>query len=325
MDGSRKVLIRSYLLGKLLLFTLAVYSTPPLHGQCFAGGLESIGELYESTGDENLDNMLYHYKNKMENLFDVQTYMYIYNDSENPNAIAVRCTDFSKCKDGIILLGYNMLNEELSKSNYKEYAIVGVIAHEFAHILQYEEEEDLPNKLLELHADFLAGYYLGKHGFSEEEIEVFAQSLFEMGDYNFWDPDHHGTPEERVKAMVAGFMVGSSNQSVDEAYSQGITWVEITDRYSDFEVCNACGGRGKLRYPRVECVYCGGSGTVICDYCEGQGGYWTNGPYGYSYYSCRKCGGNKRLWCSECDGRGFSGGYEVQCGACNGEGRVRRR
>ena len=323
-DSSRKRFVGAYLLRELLLVMLAVHSITPLHGQCFAGSLESIGRLYKSTGDKELDKMLYYHKIKMENLFGVQTQMYIYDDRQAPNALAVRCQHFSKCKDGTILFGYNMLLKQLWMSNYKEYAVVGVMAHEFAHILQYSRNNDLPTKLKELHADYLAGYYLGKEGLSIAQVEVFARSLFELGDYNFWHPDHHGTPQERVQAMVAGFMTGKHNRSVYEAYREGIQWVVITYKYSDFVICSECQGRGRVRY-QERCGYCRGYGAVICDYCGGRGRYWTDGPYGYNYYSCRKCRGNKQLRCSRCGGRGFFEGYVATCRVCNGEGRVRRR
>ena len=187
------------------------------------------------------------------------------------------------------------------------------------------KRNNLPTKLRELHADYLAGYYLGKEGLSREKMEVFARSLFEMGDYNFWHPDHHGTPQERVQAMITGFMAGRHNRSVDEAYREGVEWVVLTYKYSDFVTCGVCKGTGVVSY-QERCSACMGYGEVICDYCEGQGGYWADGPYGYNYYLCTKCeGGNGRLRCSECGGLGFFEGYVATCRVCNGEGRVRRR
>ncbi len=323
-DSFWRRFVGGYLRRKLFLAMLAVHSIAPLHGQCFAGSLQSFGQLYKSTGNEDLDEILHYHKSKMENLFGVRTQLYIYDDSRAPNAYAVPCGDFSKCKHGTILFGYNMLLSQLWKSNNRTYAVIGVMAHEFAHVLQFLKHNNLPTKLKELHADYLAGYYLGKEDLSRRDMEVFAQSLFEMGDYNFWSPDHHGTPQERVQAMIAGFMAGKHDRSVDEAYREGIEWVVYTHKFSDFVTCSVCRGKGREIY-RNRCGFCKGYGAITCDYCRGQGGYWTDGPHGYGYYTCRKCRGHKRLRCSECGGRGFFEGYGATCRVCNGEGRVRRR
>jgi hypothetical protein len=104
------------------------------------------------------------------------------------------------------------------------YAVAGIMAHEFAHILQFDKESELSGKARELHADFMAGYYLGKKSyFAPTNVRAFAVSLFEKGDYAFRSPSHHGTPQERVNAMVAG--VQSANLDLDDAYETGERFV----------------------------------------------------------------------------------------------------
>jgi len=298
-----------------------------IFGQCFSAGLSSLGELYESTGDDELDAKLGYYANDMENIFGVKVQLYIYNDAESPNARAISCTpNLTLCEDadGIVAYGYTMLLSKLWRSDQGEYAVVGVLAHEFAHVLQFAEEIELSGKLQELHADFMAGYYLGIKRFLSDGIANFANALFELGDYAFWDPDHHGTPQERVQAMLAGFIAGKSGASIDEAYELGIQHVEMSSSYSDYVICSKCEGKGRIRVIE-RCSSCGGYGTKSCYYCKGHGQYYTDGLYGYGLYKCLVCKGLGLLPCSRCEGEGRVVTYSGVCYFCNGEGRVRRR
>jgi len=298
-----------------------------IFGQCFSAGLSSLGRLYESTGDDELDAKLWYYKNDMENVFDVKVQLYIYNDAESPNACAISCTpDLALCEDadGIVAYGYTMLLSKLWRSDQGGYAVVGVLAHEFAHVLQYVRGNNLPTKLKELHADFLAGYYLGRKQLMSGAVERFARALFEMGDFDFWNPNHHGTPQERVQAMSAGYIAGKSGASIHEAYKLGIEHVVMSSSYSDYVICSQCKGTKKIRVIE-RCSSCDGDGTKSCYYCKGHGRYYTDGPYGYGLYRCRVCKGGRFLRCSRCEGKGRVVTYSGVCYFCNGEGRVRRR
>jgi len=88
------------------------------------------------------------------------------------------------------------------------------IAHEFGHIFQYQSkfydlltQSQTTDRLLELHADYLAGYYLGLKRLrsGEMDIKAFLDSLYLSGDTDFNSPDHHGTPMEREQVMLAGY------------------------------------------------------------------------------------------------------------------------
>src|SRR5262249_42632574 len=59
-------------------------------------------------------------------------------------------------------------------------------------------------KLVELHADFMAGIYMaGKK--PSIDLESYAHAFFKIGDDEFTNPDHHGTPEERYLALKEGY------------------------------------------------------------------------------------------------------------------------
>ena len=78
-------------------------------------------------------------------------------------------------------------------------------------------------KLSELHADFLAGYYFSRTGRTERSLITFGESLFSKGDYDYNDKQHHGTPQQRVAAMRAGY--GAGRYDLDEATNRGVTYV----------------------------------------------------------------------------------------------------
>lgn len=98
-----------------------------------------------------------------------------------------------------------------------DFAVAFVVAHEYAHNVQDEVgilDANLPVVNTELQADCLAGvwansaYYAGilEAGDIEEGIAV-TQAL---GDFEFSDPDHHGTPDQRTTAFSAGYNSGST-------------------------------------------------------------------------------------------------------------------
>ncbi len=89
-------------------------------------------------------------------------------------------------------------------------ALAGIMAHEHAHILQFSNGIRGPGQSLELHADFMAGWYMGFKvlaGTPSIDIRVLATSLFNKGDYDFNSPQHHWTPQQRVQVMAEGFRV----------------------------------------------------------------------------------------------------------------------
>jgi uncharacterized protein len=42
---------------------------------------------------------------------------------------------------------------------------------------------------------------------------LLASVAYRIGDYNWHDAQHHGTPEQRVKAVVLGMQAASQGQS----------------------------------------------------------------------------------------------------------------
>ncbi len=128
------------------------------------------------------------------------------------NAFASRNTALGRA-DGSVVFGNSLYREIIGRREYPEVGIVAICAHEFGHIVQYKFGIDrilIVNnsvKRLELHADFLAGYFAGRRKLEMPDFPaaVFALTQYSFGDCNYGDPDHHGSSDERGAAVVAGF------------------------------------------------------------------------------------------------------------------------
>lgn len=122
--------------------------------------------------------------------------------------------------DGI-LEGYRVVGLD-------DVAPQGVYAHEFAHHIQFENgyfDESIPGSVnpddaeetryTELMADAMAAYYLThKRGaaMNQKRVEEFLQVFFQIGDCAFTDPNHHGTPLQRMAAAQFGFAEAKAAQ-----------------------------------------------------------------------------------------------------------------
>ncbi|SDX00259.1 hypothetical protein SAMN05444410_1087 [Hydrobacter penzbergensis] len=207
---------------KLILLVFLFLPTSRLFSQCYVTSFGSLGTLFKSTGNYQLDQKFNISKTTLENLFNISVNLFIYDDGQSPNAYAKRSDDQNY--DGLVAFGRNMLVQRLWNIERGEFAVAGILAHECAHVIQIKKGTYYSvTKLKELHADFMAGYFIGTQGFPQNGINAFANDLYSIGDYDFWAPDHHGTPEERVAAMLAGFQV--RNSSASSAYMTGLSYV----------------------------------------------------------------------------------------------------
>ena len=99
------------------------------------------------------------------------------------------------------------------------------MAHEFGHLAQYKQGFRESGKRPELHADFMAGWYLSLRGrYAWTNLMPTLKLFYELGDYQFNSPTHHGTPDERLAAARAGF--ASNATSAAQAYALGWQFVK---------------------------------------------------------------------------------------------------
>jgi hypothetical protein len=174
-------------------------------------------DLITTTGDRDLDHYLGRALLRLADEFDVNPGFGFYDDTGNLNAFA--SPDTLPQLPGTkrtVCFGVNLFRRTLSLGD-NGIAVIAVCAHEFGHVVQYNTGyrdrllSGRPTvKLLELHADYFAGYHLARRKAEYPSLNVQgAGSLIDsIGDTAYTSPQHHGTSEERVAAIEAGYALG---------------------------------------------------------------------------------------------------------------------
>ncbi len=97
---------------------------------------------------------------------------------------------------------------------YGPSAVAYVVAHEFGHALQNVYGVELRGASRELHADCLAGLFIGNGSkeldITRSDVVAMAQAAYEIGS------DSHGSGPQRAYALLSGMGVFSSTCSSDE-------------------------------------------------------------------------------------------------------------
>lgn len=126
------------------------------------------------------------------------------------------------------------LADQKNNSTNGGIAVAGVLAHECAHIYQLANDDLLKELmrgqtigvLAELHADFLAGYYLArKKNVTPELLTTMQQVFVYLGAYDRKHPRYHGTPGLRGAAMDTGYFAAQDGKSFKEAAEFGARYV----------------------------------------------------------------------------------------------------
>jgi hypothetical protein len=199
--------------------------------QMFAMGNEPI---LASSGDREFDYALAQTLSQITDVFRILPGFAYYNDFEGPNAYATSTVRMSKA-DGTVLVGQRYLKKLLASPEHPDVAVTAVCAHEYGHILQYKLNlkrlilaGQSTVKRLELHADYLAGYYAGTRKLKKQAYPaaVFATEKYSGGDFNSNSPQHHGRPDERAAAVIRGFEVAHRERhNLADAVQIGINYV----------------------------------------------------------------------------------------------------
>jgi hypothetical protein len=199
------------------------------------GGLQANGiEMFKTSGNTDLDRSINLELTHVADSFNVLPGFGFYDDSDGKNAFATPETRIPNTK-GTVVFGIGLLSEELFRNEWGGLAIARIMAHEFGHIFQYQSEfyqlltqSQSTHRLLELHADYLSGYYLGLKRLRSGEIDIKASfdSSYLSGDADFNSPDHHGTPIERAKVMLEGYKIGlTNNDNIQQVAETGTNLV----------------------------------------------------------------------------------------------------
>jgi hypothetical protein len=141
---------------------------------------------------------------------------------------------------GAIGIGLSLLHQSITDDPAGD-DLSRIIAHEFAHIVQYNLRNP-GNQLLytalqpgnstarrkELHADFMSGVFLAAR-FHKTGREMTQLVSMIHGDEHVTDANHHGTTDERRKAFRQGFSVGLSVERATASEVFNIAWTAISD------------------------------------------------------------------------------------------------
>jgi hypothetical protein len=157
-----------------------------------------------------------------------------YIQEDLPNAFAMRTSDVLGTK-GSVLLGLKLMNSLLEDDKAGKAAggaIAGICAHEVGHIYQffndhYDHMSPLGTIAVELHADLIAGYYMGRRGdATPDQVNVFSLALFNRTGFDFTDPSFHGTPGERIAAVDKGYILAKQGMSLPDACTRGEAYIK---------------------------------------------------------------------------------------------------
>ena len=175
-----------------------------------------------------------------ESGFDHRIFLGMIDDAGSPNAYATNSFDLNGIRYAV-LFGQNLLAHlaiPTQTGSLNTIKIEAVLAHEFAHIFQYQAADiaansgystlaarllQAPTIQLELMADMLTGWYLAERYrvydnstnsssypasndvlVESDNLDRVLHQFYSIGDFNFNDPDHHGTPEQRLEAVISG-------------------------------------------------------------------------------------------------------------------------
>ncbi len=173
--------------------------------------------IIQSTGDKSIDDaIVYEYK-LLQEATGIFTSLALYDDYDSPNALAIDAKLFGG-NNTTVLLGRRLINESLSYSAVKDEngnhvgmatsfaQVTAIMMHEWAHLAQFRYGVHGPTVNKELMADILAGWYMGQRIYQQHPgpIQRAAAQLYSIGDYNFHDSNHHGTPSQREQAYWFG-------------------------------------------------------------------------------------------------------------------------
>ena len=119
-----------------------------------------------------------------------------------------------------------------------EASLTAVLAHETAHILQGHSADkdelaaihvaDREARRIELHADFFSGYYTGLLKLADVLYPAALVPLthYDLGDNDLQNKQHHGTPQERAAAVLAGFTCSySDSKPLAEAQIRAMQYI----------------------------------------------------------------------------------------------------
>jgi hypothetical protein len=207
-----------------------------------ADGLMARNRHFRTTGDSALDRDLDRALSIVADLFEVTPAFGFYDPSRFSDGPEIRrlnafatgeATDIPGTR-GTVAFGWDLFREEFYEHDRSGLTIVAIVAHEFAHILQGNRgylpslRVGVPYKS-EIHADFLAGYFLGtrKRKIPSLRFERAGDMYLRQGRHEDGNPVRtHGNSRERIDAAEKGFRLAYvDNKGLDDAVRAALEYV----------------------------------------------------------------------------------------------------
>jgi hypothetical protein len=191
------------------------------------GGASAANDDPYKSGDDDVDAGLHETLEYFTNLFqltgDWVPDFAFFDDGKQPNSFAEKPligADGSLLRRPRVRVGRTLVETILaSQKAGPGAALSAVFGHEFAHVYQMRTgvadslaavDAEASNRLIESHADFLAGWSLPQAFWINDvnDIAVAASQFYALGDLEFEAVGHHGTPFQRQTIMASGFSWG---------------------------------------------------------------------------------------------------------------------
>jgi hypothetical protein len=195
---------------QLIAFLVLLLKTITTVGQgCFLNSSpSSLGQTTKFSGNPNLDQINTQEYYYLVQKFGVSPDIFYLHDGKLPNAYATPQISNPNFPDGTVLIGFSLIQQECLQSPSGTCSSIPIVmAHEFAHIVDFKYGTGLNGKYKELFADYLAGCYMYFRSveFKITFVQEAALSFFQKGDYSFNSPVHHGTPYQRYNCLMTGY------------------------------------------------------------------------------------------------------------------------
>jgi hypothetical protein len=141
--------------------------------------------------------------------------------------------------DGRLLIGWTLAHRIINSSENPFY-LAAILAHESAHVVQLRTGLCKPLidrgrvVRVELHADYLAGVILerSKIALPVAAAHALVEAWEKLGDAEYTNINHHGTRDERLAALSAGFTDGAIREdfhSLTQTGAQAIRKLRLCD------------------------------------------------------------------------------------------------
>lgn len=189
--------------------------------------------LLDTSGNPQLDRALGRALVRLSKQFEVNPSFAFYSEIGSPNAYASAESQVPGTS-GAVVFGKTLFRKLLA-NNDQGISVIAIAAHEFGHIIQYNKGiqgvlrgGERTVRKIELHADYLSGWYLGLRKMEDPNISLYSsgKTFNEIGDFQYNNPDHHGTPKERVDAAEAGFSLAQQGvRDISSAVRAGQKYV----------------------------------------------------------------------------------------------------